>query len=115
MTSSATTITTARNGGDTTTAQEAPREHGLTVLRDREARALVDLASDALSETSYVGYELHRLIYDRDHPASYDQLRKLLEEALTCWQAADHYLRMLDSTLEERHYDQHSPPVEPAF
>ncbi|MBO0823060.1 MAG: hypothetical protein J2P27_04260 [Actinobacteria bacterium] len=109
------TTKAATNGGTTVKAKDTAREHGLSVLREIEAKALISLASDALSQTSHVGHEMHGLIYDRDRKASLDQLRTLLEEALICWQTADHYLRMLDSVLEERDYALDPQSIEPAF
>ena len=52
MTSSITPITTASSNGaeQSTAGTQKPREHGMTVLRDREAKALISLGMDALSE-----------------------------------------------------------------
>ncbi len=103
MTSSITPITSASsNGADTSTAGEAkPREHGMTVLRDREAKALISLGTDALSEAHHVGHELHSAIYDTQASTSNTELQDTLAEALTCMERAEHYLLMLGSNFEE--------------
>ena len=102
MSSSVTPITNASNGADTSTAGEHhPREHGLAVRRDREAKALISLGTDALSEAFNVGHELHRAIYDPQSTVSNDELQQTLAEVLTCMERAEHYLLMLHSNLEE--------------
>ena len=52
MTSNITPIASASStGADVSTAGKAkPREHGMTVLRDREAKALISLGMDALAQ-----------------------------------------------------------------
>jgi hypothetical protein len=114
MTSSTTTIKAVKNG---TAAEPAKREHGLAVLREKEARALISLACDALHETSNLGHEMHGLIYDADKADAPDaRFQDFLEEALTCWQTADHYLRMLGSVIDERTGDSQAPwPADPAL
>ena len=103
MTSSITPITSASSkGADTSTAGEAkPREHGMTVLRDREAKALISLGTDALSEAFHVGHELHSAIYDPQASTSNAGLQQTLAEALACMERAEHYLLMLGSNFEE--------------
>jgi hypothetical protein len=114
MTSSTTTIKAVKNG---TTAEPAKREHGLAVLREKEAQALISLACAAVHETSDLTHEMHGLIYDADKADVPDaRLQQSLEEALTCWQTADHYLRMLGSVIDERTGDSQAPwPADPAL
>jgi hypothetical protein len=98
-----TPITTASgNGADTSTTGEAkPRDHGMTVLRDREAKALISLGTDALSEACYVGHNLHSAIYDTGASVCNTKLQETLAEVLTCMERAEHYLLMLGSNFEE--------------
>ena len=106
MSSSVTPITNASNGADTSTAGEhTPREHGIAVLRDREAKALISLGTDALSEAFNVAHELHRAVYDPQSSVSNGELQQTLTEVLTCTERAEHYLLMLGSNFEEA-----SPP-----
>jgi hypothetical protein len=115
MTSS-TTVKAVTNGtGTSTETKETEREHGVAVLRDKEAKALISLACDALSETFDVNHEMHGLIYGKDDSVPDAQIQRTLEEALTCLQTADHYLRMLGSVLDER--TGHGPGTwpDPAF
>lgn len=60
---------------------------------------------------------MHSLIYkpdDADVPDA--RIQEFLEEALSCWQAADHYLRMLGSVIDERTGDSQAPwPADPAL
>jgi hypothetical protein len=100
MTSSITPITAASNGGDTTTTSERERPpHGLPVLRDREAKALVHLVMEALGEAHSVGHDLHTLVYD--HQEVSEAQRQLLGETCACLEAAEHYLLMLGSVFDE--------------
>jgi hypothetical protein len=101
-----TPIQAASDGESTTGRQAAKREHGLAVLRQDEAKALISLACSAISETHSVGHEMHILIYDRDGEFQPGRLDCLLTEVLACWEAADHYLRMLGSVLAD--YDPQS-------
>src|SRR5690349_9205427 len=103
MTSNITPIASASsNGADTATAGKAkPREHGMTVLRDREAKALISLGTDALSEACHLGHELHSAIYDTQASKSNAELQDTLAEVLTCMERAEHYLLMLGSNFEE--------------
>jgi hypothetical protein len=108
MTSSITPITTASSkSADTSTAGERKREHGMSVLRDREAKALISLGTDALSEACHMGHELHSAIYDNDTATNSTELQDKLAEALTCMERAEHYLLMLGSNFEEN-----TPPAE---
>lgn len=108
-------LKTAGNGGETVaTLERKPPEYGLAKLRDREAHGLISLASDATSETSSVVHAIHGAIYAREAKVSDAELQQMLEEALTCFQAADHYLRMLGSVLDER-TGSGLWPKEPAF
>jgi len=104
MTSSITPITSASsNGADTSTAgKQEPREHGMTVVRDREAKALISLGMDALSEAHHVGHDLHSAVYDSKASVSNPELQQSLAEVLTCMERAEHYLLMLGSTFEEQ-------------
>jgi hypothetical protein len=102
MTSSSITPITAASDGDSTAGrQAAKREHGLAVLRHDEAKGLISLACGAISQTHSVGHEMHTLIYDRDGQFQPDRLEDLLTEVLACWEAADHYMRMLGSVLAD--------------
>jgi hypothetical protein len=75
--------------------------HGTAKLRDREAKGLIGLAADALSEAHSVAHELHSRIYDPDHKVPREHVEALLGEALICVQTTDHYLRMLSDVLAE--------------
>ena len=103
MTSGITPITNASsNGADTSTAGErTPREHGMTVVREREAKALISLGMDALSEACHMGHQLHSAIYDNEASTSNAEQQDTLAEVLTCMERAEHYLLMLGSNLEE--------------
>ena len=90
-------------------AKTAQRDYGIAVMRDKEMKALIGLACDCISETSRVTHEMHGVIYDRDTTVNTAELQQQLDEALSCWQTADHYLRMLDSVLEERNGDSPVP------
>ena len=116
MTSSTTTTIKAVTDGATDT-EPAKRERGLAALRAKETRSLVSLACDAISETSGITNDMHRLIYELDDAAAPGApIQQSLEEALTCWQTADHYLRMLGSVIDERTGDSQAPwPAAPAL
>jgi hypothetical protein len=98
----------ASNGAKTET-KPTQRDHGLAVMRDKEMKALISLACDCISEASQLSHEMHRVIYDRDNTINAVEVQQQLDEALSCWQTADHYLRMLDSVLEERNGDSPAP------
>jgi hypothetical protein len=108
MTSNITPITAASNGGDTTAEAERPR-HGLPMLRDKEAHALISLGLDALYEASNLSHDMHKVIYGEDAVASYPQLQDQLAQVLACLETAEHYLFMLGSVFEE-HPDRNGPP-----
>ena len=109
MTSSIIPVTAASNGGTTTEDKKRERpSHGLPVLRDTEAKALIHLGMDALSEAHTVGHELHKLLYGTAEPGD-DQRQELLVETLTCLETAEHYLLMLGSVLGE-HPARTGPP-----
>ena len=114
MTSSITPITTASSNGaeQSTAGEQKPREHGMTVVRDREAKALISLGTDALSEAFHVGHELHSAVYDNEASVSNPVLQQTLAEVLTCMERAEHYLLMLGSTFEEQAPppDEEEPP-----
>ena len=102
MTSSRITPIQAASDGESTAGRQAPeRRHGLAVLRQDEAKALISLACGAMSQTHSVGHEMHTLIFDRDGQFQPGRLDCLLTEVLACWEAADHYLRMLGSVLAD--------------
>ena len=103
------TIANDASNGSTTETKPAKREYGIAVMRDKEMKALISLATDCVSETFQVTHEMHKIIYDRDAKVNYAELQQQLDEALSCWQTADHYLRMLDSVLEERNGDSPVP------
>jgi hypothetical protein len=98
----------ASNGAKTET-KPAQRDYGIAVMREKETKALISLACDCISETARVTHEMHQVIYDRNTKVSDAQLQQQLDEALSCWQTADHYLRMLDSIFEERNGDSPVP------
>jgi hypothetical protein len=120
MTRSITPITAAGKDGDTPDRknEQAPPDHGLARLRDREGRGLISLACDALSETNLLAHEMHAQLYAED-PADDRQLGQLMGETQACLETAEHYLLMLGSVIEGRA----TPPnpdvdpwsVEPAF
>lgn len=114
MTSSTTTIKAVSDG---TATEPVKGEHGLAALRAKETRSLIGLACDAISETSRITNDLHGLIYEMDDADAPDaRLQQSLEEALTCWQTADHYLRMLGSVIDERTGECQAPwPADPAL
>jgi hypothetical protein len=99
----------ASNGAAKKETKPAKRDYGLAVMRDKEVKALISLASDCISETAQVTHKMHSAIYDRDTTVTAAELQQQLDEALSCWQTADHYLRMLDSVLEERNGDSPVP------
>jgi hypothetical protein len=103
MTSGITPITNASsNGADTSAAGErTPREHGMTVVREREAKALISLGMDALGEACHMGHHLHSAVYDNKASTSNAELQDTLAEVLTCTERAEHYLLMLGSNFEE--------------
>ena len=109
MTSGITSITAASDGEDTAQRQVAKREHGLAVLRGREAKALISLASEALSETHSLAFEMHTAIYDQDATTPSAGLQDQLAEVLACMETAEHYLLMLGSV-----FDEHSRTDRPA-
>ena len=102
MTSSITQITAASDGESTAERPTTTREFGLAVLRGSEAKALISLASEALSQTHSLAHEMHTGIYDRNIGIPSVVLQDLLAEALACMETAEHYLLMLGSVLDER-------------
>jgi hypothetical protein len=101
MTSSITPVA-ASNGADTTTSERERPRPGLPHLRDREAKALIHLGLDALSEAADLGHDMHKVIYDKTTGTeAYPQLQEQLTEVLTCLETAEHYLFMLGSVFEE--------------
>jgi hypothetical protein len=114
MTSSRITpITAASDGESTAGRQPTERQHGLAVLRQDEAKGLISLACEAMSQTHSVGHEMHTLIYDKDGEFRPDRLDCLLTEALACWETSDHYLRMLGSVLSDYDPQSDSPLSSP--
>jgi hypothetical protein len=99
MTSGITSISAASGGENT--APRQPNEHGLAVLRDSEAKALISLACDALSETHALGSQMHTGIYDPPSGTTCTQLQDTLAELLACMERAEHYLLMLGSVFDE--------------
>jgi hypothetical protein len=73
----------------------------MTVVRDREAKALISLGMDTLSEAFHMGHELHSAIYDTQTSKTNAKLQDTLAETLTCVERAEHYLLMLGSNFEE--------------
>ena len=101
MTSGITQITAASDGEDTAQRQATEREHGLAVLRGREAKALISLASEALSETHSLAFEMHTAIYDSSTSTPGAVLQEQLAEVLACMETAEHYLLMLGSVFDD--------------
>ena len=101
MTSGITQITAASDGDTTAPRRAHEREHGLAVLRDSEAKALISLACDALSETHALGSQLHTVIYDPPSGTTCTESQDTLAELLACMERAEHYLLMLGSVLDE--------------
>ena len=99
MTSGITQITAASDCEDTAPRPAAEREHGLAVLRGREAKALISLASEALHETCSLAHEMHSAIYDQDATTADAGLQDQLAETLACMETAEHYLLMLGSVF----------------
>jgi hypothetical protein len=95
------TTTTAASNGSTTPPPAAKPGDGLVKLRHQEAKGLISLACDAMSQTHSVLHELHSLIYDRDGEFCPEHLVRMVREAAVCWQATDHYLLMLASVLQD--------------
>ena len=108
------TKTSAASNGSTASEPE----YGLMVLREKEARGLIGLACDAMSQTSSVVHDLHQALYSYGEAAESDRpdRLKVLNEALGCLRATEHYLLMLSSVFEEQDHgvlDRWSP--DPAF
>ena len=101
MTSGITPITAASDGEHTAGQQSTQREHGLAVLCDSEAKALISLACDALSETHALGSQMHTGIYDPPSGTTCTRLQDTLAELLACMERAEHYLLMLGSVFDE--------------
>jgi hypothetical protein len=67
-----------------------------------EAKALIHLGLDALSEAANLGHDMHKAIYDKNTGTErYAELKEQLTEVLTCLETAEHYLFMLGSVFEE--------------
>jgi hypothetical protein len=97
------TKTSAASNGSKTNEPDKP-DHGLIVLREKEARGLISLACDALSEGREVMHDLHQALYgygEAAEGASCDR-QKALNEALSCLHATEHYLLMLSSVFGEQ-------------
>jgi hypothetical protein len=103
------TIAKDASNGAKTEIKPVKRDYGIAVMREKETKALISLACDCMSETARVTHEMHVVIYDRETKVNDAELQQQLDEALSCWQTADHYLRMLDSVLEERNGDSPVP------
>jgi hypothetical protein len=97
------TKTTAASNGSTTRTPDKP-EHGLIVLREKEAQGLISLACDAMSQTSSVIHDLHQALYGSGDIADGDRRDRFtaLNEAVTCLRTIEHYLLMLSSVFEEQ-------------
>lgn len=93
----------ASNGDQATPKQGIQREHGLSVLRDKEAKALISFAIDALSEVLGVAHEMFQIMYRTDQAkASQEDLCDMRDDALACLSTGEHYLLMLGSVLEDQ-------------
>ena len=108
MTSTVTTIKAVRDSDGTN--GKPKREHGLAQLRATEARGLIRLVSEADYEGGEVLHALHELIYSNWDSASKAELEGLVAEVQLCMQAADHYLLMLGSVIDEREDTPHEQP-----
>lgn len=102
---SKTTTITALNGSPASSDDQ----RGVAVLRDREAKSLISISCDAMSEARELGHRMHTVIYKGDVKASMADLRRQLAEALICQATTEHYLRMLASVLDELFYDTADP------
>jgi hypothetical protein len=107
MTSSTPTIKAVTSGP---TSDPKP-EHGLSVLRRIEAQGLIRIACDALSETSEIASQIHRGVYSDPGTVPAADLQRLLLDALTCMETADHYLRMLDEVIDPGDESRPADPV----
>ena len=111
------TKTSAASNGSTASEPDKP-EHGLMVLREKEARGLISLACDAMSQTASVIHDLHQGLYSFGEAAGSDSRDRLtvLNEALSCLRTTEHYLLMLSSVFEEQdNAGAHPWSVGPAF
>jgi hypothetical protein len=112
------TKTSAASNGSTASEPDKP-EYGLMVLREKEARGLISLACDALSEAREVAHDLHQALYGRYGEAAEGDGRDrltVLNEAVGCVRTTEHYLLMLSSVFEEQDHgapDRWTP--DPAF
>ena len=101
------TSTSAASNGSEASTPDKP-EHGLMVLREREARGLISLVCDAQSQAGDLIHDLHRALYPYGEAAegeSRDRF-KVLNEALSCLRTTEHYLLMLSSVFEEQEQNQ---------
>ena len=78
------------------------RPCGVASLRDREAKSLISLVCDALSETSEVTHRMHTALYKGDASDGGPELERRVVDALICLQATDHYLRMLRDVIADQ-------------
>ena len=109
-----TTSNKAGNGDKATAKQAAQREHGLSVLREKEAKALISLACDALREVQGVAHEMFGVIYRTDDAkASQEELPNMRDDVLACLSTSEHYLLMLGSVLDDQAND-HDAWAQPA-
>ena len=104
------------NGSTVSEATEAeePR-HGLSALREKEAKGLISLACDALSLTSNTTHEIHKIIYQADQAIGSADLAPMIAEVRTCMGVFDHYLLMLSSVIHERAAEPDTWAFEPRF
>ena len=82
------------------TAPDKARLDGITRLRSREAKGLISITCDALTQAAEAAHDMHEGIYGPDRAAIAGQLQNSLLETLTCMETADHYLRMLSDILD---------------
>ena len=76
------------------------RVAGRTDVGTKEAKALISLSCDAVSQISEVTHGMHSVIYQTGEKDT--SLNGKLTDALSCLQTAEHYLRMLHSVLQEQ-------------
>lgn len=92
------------SGEQSTARQPIQPKHGISVLRDKEARALISLICDALGEVLGVTSAMHSAIYNYNNEAeaSPDDVCHMRDDALACLGTSEHYLLMLGSLLDEQ-------------
>lgn len=104
------TTTTTDGVTDSVRGQPSKLAHGLAVLRQLEAQGLARVVDHALYETQMLTHQIDSGLNRKpgeELPAG--QLQRILLEALSCLETADHYLRMLDGVLDPGEPDEPIP------